>query len=98
MSLTQGDSATCQLQEPVGLKYDPRPEDLDTRLLRIKLGKNFDPELMSIRKPYDLLTNRNGSVKFPFKRNRNGRLVPLGDVSWLRTNYMRILIEGMRIW
>ncbi|CAG7724051.1 unnamed protein product [Allacma fusca] len=72
------DLAVTKLQEPVGTKYDPSPNDLDTKLLRIKLGKNYDTEYMSIRKPYDY--NSNGTVRFPFKRNRKGRLVPIGDI------------------
>jgi len=68
------------LQEPPGSKYDPRPEDMDIRQLRLKLGKNFDPQVMSIRKPHDLAYNPNGTVKFPFKRNKKGRLVPTGEV------------------
>lgn len=44
------------------------------------MGKNFDPEVMSIRKPHDLASHPNGTVKFPFKRNKKGRLVPTGEV------------------
>ncbi|OXA56537.1 noggin-2 isoform X2 [Folsomia candida] len=76
----KGFLAVTKLQEVPGSKYDPKPEDLDVRQLRIKMGKNFDPEVMSIRKPHDLASHPNGTVKFPFKRNKKGRLVPTGEI------------------
>ena len=78
-------------QEPPGIKYDPRPKDLDTRLLRIQMGKNFDPEFMSIRKPYEISTSPNGTVRFPFKRNRKGRLVPKGNVGHYAFGLLEIM-------
>ncbi|ODM96374.1 Noggin-2 [Orchesella cincta] len=68
-----------KLQEPVGTKYDPRPEEMDIRQLRMKLGKHFDPNYMSIRRPIELTTHPNGTMRFPFKRNKKGRLVPTNE-------------------
>ncbi|CAH0383957.1 unnamed protein product [Bemisia tabaci] len=42
------------LQESPDRALDPRPHELNTTLLRAKLGKNFDPHLMSIFRPKDL--------------------------------------------
>ena len=77
------DLQITKLQEPIGTKYDPSPSDLDIKVLRAKLGKNYDSEFMSIRRPYEM--NPNGTVRFPFKRNRKGRLVPIGDVSTINS-------------
>jgi len=70
------------MQEVPGSKYDPKAEELQNiKHLRLRLGKHFDPSVMSIRKPRDLYIHPNGTVKFPYKRNKRGRLVPIGKVS-----------------
>lgn len=71
-----------KLQEPVGTKYDPRQEEMDIRQLRMKIGKHFDPNYMSIRRPIELTTHPNGTMRFPFKRNKKGRIVPVNEVSY----------------
>lgn len=73
-----------KLQEPVGTKYDPRVEEMDIRQLRMKLGKHFDPSYMSIRRPMEVTTHPNGTMRFPFKRNKKGRIVPVNEVRLTR--------------
>uniref|UniRef100_A0A1B6FU00 Noggin n=1 Tax=Cuerna arida TaxID=1464854 RepID=A0A1B6FU00_9HEMI len=59
--------------------HDPRPSELNSTLLRYKLGRNLDPTFMSIVRPRETQDFYNHS-EFLFRRNRRGRLVPVGDM------------------
>lgn len=59
--------------------HDPRPSELNVTLLRVKLGRNLDPGFMSISRPSDTNDFYNHS-EFVFRRNRRGRLIPVGEM------------------
>lgn len=64
---------------------DPRPHDLNATALRPMLGRNFDPQFMSITRPRHSSHNHSTSsgsdlVEFPFRQNKRGRLVPVADM------------------
>ncbi|GAB6032930.1 hypothetical protein CHUAL_012125 [Chamberlinius hualienensis] len=66
------------LIEPPDSVYDPKVEDLDTQLLMTKLGKHFDGQFMSLKRPIDSILAPNGTLDVNFMRNRNGHWVPKG--------------------
>lgn len=70
------DLPVLDLIEPKDKRYDPTPGDLNPKLLRERLGKDFDKHFMSETRPIDSLLHPNGSVDMSFKRTRKGRLVP----------------------
>lgn len=55
---------------------DPRISELNITTLRLKLGSNYDPNVMSIHPPAD----KEDSSYFGFRRNRLGRLIPTGTM------------------
>lgn len=59
--------------------HDPRPAELNITALRLKLGRNLDPSYMSIARPKESRDFLNHS-EFLFRRNKRGRLVPIGDM------------------
>uniref|UniRef100_A0A0A9W9Y9 Noggin n=1 Tax=Lygus hesperus TaxID=30085 RepID=A0A0A9W9Y9_LYGHE len=64
------------LIETIDPSSDPKPTDLNVTLLSAKLGPALDMEYSSITKPTkNMLTSY-----FPFRRNRKGRLVPVGTM------------------
>lgn len=67
------------LIEDPNRSHDPRPLELNTTLLRAKLGRNLDPAFMSVLRPKETQDFYNHS-EFLFRRNRRGRLVPVGDM------------------
>nr|CAD7204485.1 unnamed protein product [Timema douglasi] len=82
--------------------YDPRPHDLNATVLRAKLGRNFDPTFMSVNKPrhHNHRTNQTDTIEFPFRRNKKGRLVPVGEMprSLRKMNFKYIrLPDGTRL-
>lgn len=84
---------------------DPTPHDLNVTALRAMMGRNFDPQFMSITRPRHASHNQTVSsasdlVEFPFRRNKRGRLVPVGDMPrFLRKmNFRHIkLPDGSRL-
>lgn len=58
--------------------HDPRPGELNITALRYKLGRNLDSTFMSIGRPVngDFMNHS----EFHFRRNRRGRLVPIGEM------------------
>ncbi|PSN57292.1 hypothetical protein C0J52_02530 [Blattella germanica] len=84
---------------------DPKPHDLNSTALKAMLGRNFDPNFMSISRPTrhpNHNHNHSGSdlVEFPFKRNKKGRLVPMGEMprSLRKMNFSFIrLPDGSRL-
>ncbi|XP_075225567.1 noggin-like [Lycorma delicatula] len=58
--------------------HDPKPSELNITALRLKLGRNLDPTYMSITKPVE--TEPLDNSQFLYKRNRRGRLVPMGEM------------------
>ncbi|XKL63261.1 hypothetical protein PGB90_005625 [Kerria lacca] len=64
------------LIEPAPSIDDPRITELNITALRLKLGSNFDPNVMSINAPVD----KDNMSYFGFRRNRMGRLIPTGTM------------------
>ncbi|XP_054287319.1 noggin-2-like [Macrosteles quadrilineatus] len=73
------EDAPPDLIEDTNRYHDPRPSELNSTLLRHKLGKNLDTSFMSVSRPRDSKEFFNHS-DFLFRRNRRGRLVPVGDM------------------
>ncbi|XP_069701334.1 noggin-3-like [Periplaneta americana] len=94
------------LIEPPNKLLDPKPHDLNATALKAMLGRNFDHHFMSITRP-NRHSNQNHSassgndlVEFPFRRNRRGRLVPVGEMprSLRKMNFKYIrLPDGSRL-
>lgn len=73
------DLPPLDLLESPNRSHDPRPTELNATALAIKLGRNLDPAFMSVTRPApasQLLNSNN----FLYRRNRRGRLVPVGDM------------------
>ncbi|KAJ9591539.1 hypothetical protein L9F63_001893, partial [Diploptera punctata] len=92
------------LIEPPNKMLDPKPHDLNATTLKAKLGRNFDPNFMSIsrpvRHPNNNHHNQSELAEFPFKRNKKGRLVPMGEMprSLRKMNFKYIrLPDGSRL-
>ncbi|BET03177.1 Noggin [Nesidiocoris tenuis] len=78
------------LIEPFDPSMDPKPSDLNATFLASKLGQALDLDFSSIAKPSKNVV----TSYFPFRRNRKGRLVPVGDmpkhVRELELGYVRL--------
>jgi noggin len=64
------------IEETPDPRYDPRPQDVTHSSLRTVLGRNFDPNFMSIHRPISFKNSSLVDSDFPFRKNRHGRLVP----------------------
>ncbi|KAF4522159.1 hypothetical protein B566_EDAN010419 [Ephemera danica] len=84
--LQSNDDAPPILIEPQSKIFDPRPQDINTTVLRHRMGKQFDPEFMSAHRPIRI--NDSGlQFEFPFRVNRRGKLVAIDPdklPDWLR--------------
>lgn len=65
------------LKEPAPSLDDPRVGELNITALLLKLGPNYDPNLMSINPPDE---KDNNVSYFGYRRNRLGRLIPTGTM------------------
>ncbi|KAK7592829.1 hypothetical protein V9T40_007581 [Parthenolecanium corni] len=77
------DVPLIDLIEPAPSIDDPRLAELNSTALRLKLGANFDPAVMSISPPNEKNEGGGGggsSSYFGFRRNRRGRLIPTGTI------------------
>lgn len=70
------DLPVMDLIEPPDKRYDPKPEDLNVKVLKEKMGKNFDREFMSETQPLESKLRPNGTVEFSFRRTKQGKVVP----------------------
>uniref|UniRef100_T1IZG0 Noggin n=1 Tax=Strigamia maritima TaxID=126957 RepID=T1IZG0_STRMM len=89
------DLPVLDLIEPTSNLYDPHAENLDSRVLRQRLGTHFDPRCMSVQRPLESLVRPNSSLAaFGFKQNKMGRLIPLGRmpriIRTLELDYIRL--------
>jgi hypothetical protein len=68
------------LIEPPNKMLDPRPHDLNATVLRLMLGRNFDPQFMSITRPRYVNI---GSLQMPLLSRCLNDFLPLSVVLFL---------------
>ncbi|XP_067128403.1 noggin-2 [Centruroides vittatus] len=74
------DLPVMDLIEPPDKIYDPKPEEVNVKALRDKMGRNYDPKFMSEQRPVENLLHPNGTTELGYRRNKKGRLVPAGNM------------------
>ena len=74
------DMPVMDLIESKDRRYDPRPEDMNIQKLKRRLGGQYDPDYMSVRKPREHVFNPNGTVELPYKRNKKGHLMAVAPI------------------
>lgn len=93
------DLPVLDLIESKDKRYDPKPEDMNPRHLRERIGRDFDRNFMSETRPVESILHPNGSVEFSFKRTRRGKVVPASkmpkEIRHLRLHALK-LPDGSR--
>lgn len=88
------DLPVVDLIEPPGQIFDPGPEDLDFKSLKLRLGKHYNKEYVSATRPLDSVLHPNGTLYFGYKQNKHGRPIGKGMPPSIRKLDKQMLTGG----